>query len=180
LESQFIELHGGLTLPDLIRFQYFHVCRRIRLFALCFGILVPLLFISQLQALFTGRDVGNVWGTAAPLLFLMGLWGLLPYWGAKRQIRNQSYLAGPCRYDFDSGGIRMAGANHSWSMAWNLTRRVCETRRLYIVYHAPNIGLVIPKRLFRDDAEITRWREFVQQCIAPRSIEPPGLVGRWF
>ena len=187
--SSDISLHGTITVGDLGRLQYFHVLRRMWPIALLCGLLVlvaaPLLVIAKLAPQPDDTDVSwnNVLTNAAPFIFLLCFWlflfGIAPWRAARRQFRTQVYLGEPITYVFNPESLSASGPSTSWSMAWTNLKRVHETKSLFLLYHAPNLAAVLPKRFFHDHAEMEQWRRLVSDRISPLRIQSPGVVARW-
>jgi hypothetical protein len=115
------------------------------------------------------------------LLFWLLIVGVVgPHWAAKKQLANQKYLGDRMRYVFEDDGFRALGPNTSWEMRWGVVREIRETKSLFLIYHAPNIALPVPKRFFASEGEQARWKEFAALHIPAGKFFEPVLVGRWF
>ena len=179
-----IEVSGTFSLADLTRFQYFHTLRRtwpiavIAVLALVF--LVP--FLGLLAVASLDPEWRTVFSNAFPFFALMLLWivilGFMPYRNAKRQLASQNYLREPIAYIFTSETIGGAGPSIRRSIAWNVVRRIRETKSLFLLYHGPNIAVIVPKHFFKDSAAMVNWRQLVTASFST-GIEKPGLVGRF-
>jgi hypothetical protein len=178
------ELNGTLDLADITRFQYFHTLRRtwpIAVFtALLMLLLVPILVLGGIA------NPEPAWRTiftnALPFFLLLAFCilflGVMPRRNARKQLAAQSYLREPITYIFTCETITGTGPSAHWSIAWNVLKRVRETKTLFLLYHAPNIAVVVPKRFFQSPSEIEKWRQLVVTYVDAKRIEKPGVVGR--
>jgi hypothetical protein len=121
----------------------------------------------------------------APYGLLLIVWivvvaGIMPYQLARRQVAQQSELREPTTYTFTTDGIVGAGHRLSWRIDWGLVKRVRETNSSFIFYRGKQIAMVLPKRFFRSEADIETWRRLVAESLAPKEIESPGVIARWF
>jgi len=141
---------------------------------------------------------------ATALVLLVSFWALLlfwllflvvaPFWGSRESYSNQPVFHEPWTYTFTTEQIVRSGASVGpwWSktprqfrgivsvpIAWSAVKHVRETKSLFVVYTGQKTAIPIPKRSFANDADIAAWRDLVSASIAPKHIEPPGLVARW-
>jgi hypothetical protein len=182
-----VELHGTLGIAELKRFQYFHTLRRGWLIVVVVALVLILLLLFPQFALISSANPEYDWRAAltnaTPFIILLLFWalviGVIPYRTARKQLAAQSYLREPITYVFTSETISGTGISASWSIVWNVLKRVQETESLFLLYHGPNIAVIVPKRFFQSPAEMERWCQLVLACIAPKRIEKPGLIGRW-
>lgn len=168
----------------MTRFQYFHTLRRTWpiafLAALVLLILVPIFTLTVITNPET--DWLTIFKNALPFFFLLLLWlfllGVLPRRNARKQLAAQSYLREPITYLFTCEAITGTGPSARWSIAWNVLKRVRETKSLFVFYHGPNIGVIAPKRFFQSSSEMEKWRQLVVTYLDTKRIEKPGFVGR--
>ena len=178
------ELRGTLRLADVTRFHYFHTLRRTwpigAIAALLLILLVPSLVFAAIA------NPGSGWGTvltnAIPFFGLLLLWllllGVMPYFTARKQFAAQSYLREPVVYAFTPETISATGSSMRWSIAWNVVKRVRETKSLFLIYHAANVAVIVPKSFFTSPSEMETWRQIVATHLGSKLIDKPGLVGR--
>jgi len=165
-----------------MRFQYFHTWRRIWPIAVFVAlIIIALVPLLVLIAISNPVYVWHYIFTNAPsfvifLLFLALIMGFMPYRNARKQFAAQSFLREPITYVFTFETVSGTGPSASWSIAWNVLKRIQETRSLFLLYQGPNIAVIVPKRFFQSTAEMEKWREL---CVAHKRIDKPGVVGRW-
>lgn len=185
MPTQVLELQGTLHLGDLTRFQYFHTLRRTwPIAAICALILI---FVVPLTAFVVIADPESDWRiiltNAAPFGLLLVLWlfllGFMPYRNARKALASQAYLREPITYAFTAETISGAGPSAHWSIAWGVVKQIRETKSLFLLYHAPNVAVVVPKRYFQDGSEIDTSRQFVAPHLAAKRIEKPGFVARF-
>jgi hypothetical protein len=56
---------------------------------------------------------------------------------------------------------------------------VRETKSLFLLYLGAGSAILLPKRFFKDAAQQSDWRIFLQQQISPKRIMRSGFLGRW-
>ena len=184
VQTQVLELGGTVDLADLTRFQYFHTLRRTWpiaiLAALILILLVPLVAFAVIAN--PDSDWRTVITNALPFVLLLVLWlcllGIMPYRNARKLLATQSYLREPITYIFTAETISGAGRSAQWSIAWSVVKRIRETKSLFLLYHNPNIAVVVPKRFFQSASEIEMWRQFVLTHMDSKRIDKPGFVAR--
>ena len=184
VQTQVFELHGVLGLGDLTRFQYFHALRRAWPIAM-FAALI-LIFVLPLGVLAMTLNPNSDWRTvftnALPFVLLLALWlfllGVMPYRYARKMLKAQGYLQEPITYTFTDETISGVGSSTHWSLAWNVMKRIRETKSLFLLYHAPNIAIIVPKRFFQSESEMEAWRQFVTRYLDSKRIDKLGLVAR--
>jgi hypothetical protein len=176
------ELGGTLDLGDLTRFHYFHMWRSAWLIAIV-AILGLMLFGVLALAFGDSETDWNAVKNTGPLILVLAFWlcvlAIAPRRGAGKQLAAQNYLREPVTYTFTAETISGVSPSAQWSIAWSVVKRIRETKSLFLLYHGQNIAVIVPKRFFRDSAEMERWRELVMASIHPKQIERPGLVARF-
>lgn len=170
-----IEIQGTLTVSDLVRFQYFHLLRFVWPLALLFAPIPPLnVFLFCL-----GGEWTVVGTNLLPFSLLVLFWFVVPPISARRQLATRRYLSEEMRYSFDAKGIRLAAPSFTTSLKWSLLRAVRETKTSFLLYEGPGIARIVPKRFFSSEGELVIWKNAVTSWMAPKSIHPPGVVGKW-
>ena len=180
-----VELRGTLDIRDLARMQYFHA---LRLWPFAVTVMVLLLVMFLFNFATAGdpeRYLHLVLANAAPFELLLVAWivvvvGVGPYFAARRTFAQHQELREPTTYTFNAEGIVAATQSADWRIDWGLVKRVRETNSAYIVYRNSTLAaMLVPKRFFRGESEMTQWRQIVTNRIIPRQIEKPGFVARW-
>lgn len=180
-----VELHGTLDIRDLARIQYFHALRLWPFAATVMVLLLVMLLFNFATAGDPEAYLHLVLANAAPFEFLLVAWivvvvGVGPYFAARRTFAQHRELREPTTYTFNAEGIVAATQSANWRIDWGLVKRVRETKSAYIVYRSPRLAaMLVPKRFFRSESEMTQWRQIVTAGINPRQIEEPGFVARW-
>jgi hypothetical protein len=183
--STTIELNGTLGVKDLARIQYFHALRLWPLAAVVITLLGLLFLFNLAMAGNPGTYFQSVVSNAAPFEFLLIAWvvvvvGIMPYVNARRSFAQLAELREPTTYTFNAEGIVAARQSMTWRVDWGMVKRVRETKSAYIVYRSPKlVAVLLPKRFFLSEAEMTHWRDLVAAHILPRRIERPGFIARW-
>jgi hypothetical protein len=180
-----VELHGTLGVRDLARIQYFHALRLWPLAAIVMMLLVGMLSFNFATAGDPEAYLHLALANAAPFEFLLVAWivvvvGVGPYFAARRNFAQHRELQEPTTYTFNAEGIVATTQSSNWRIDWGLVKRVRETKSAYIVYRSPKLAaMLVPKRFFRNESEMTQWRQIVTARIIPRQIEKAGFVARW-
>jgi hypothetical protein len=169
-----IELHGSWTVQDFIRFQYAHMFRRtwIFLFVAAACLVGPVSFLFP--------DTRSIALNALPFSGICLAWlALLVPWSAWRSWKARPSLRESATIWFDADGMRNKTADSSAQVAWRLILSVRETKSLFLMYYAPNMAYLVPKRFFANAEDIAAFRALVADSVVPHTITPPGLVARW-
>ncbi len=176
------ELGGTFALNDFVRFQYFHSLRRTWWFVIIVTLVVLVAgVLAAVLALVFHDSRTATYGSPILLLFLMWLGTIvvLPQSAARKQLRTGASLRDPINYTFSAQGIHSKSAFSSGETSWKAFWEVCETKTLFCLYFTSSSALVLPKRFFKDEVELSGWRSLVEEQIAPKKIIEPGFVGRW-
>jgi hypothetical protein len=182
--SNAVEVGGTIAVADLARYQYYHFHRRLwpAVILLVFAAAVSVPATVYLVITSNSEELRPLLANAAPFFFLLALWvGLpivVPYWAAKKQYAAQCCLREPTVYLFDQNRIKVESESTSSSLAWSTIREIRETKSLFLLYHAPKIAMVLPKRFFDGDDELGQWRRLVTAAY-PKGISKSSPVGRW-
>jgi YcxB-like protein len=181
--SKAMRVPVSLTLPDVVRYQYFGSWRRLWPLVFIFAAAIPL-FLFGFFALLLGWLPGDLLQTGAlylGLAFVAAYILAAPYLGARKLYRQQAYLREPMTFDFTREGIHLGGASFSSDIAWRIVHEVRETRTLWLVYHTPQTAWILPKR-FLSSTELEEWRRFVREHLPEESRQWKAgeRVGRFF
>jgi len=84
---------------------------------------------------------------------------------AVRQLRGVE----GAEFRFDSLGISMVTQGHQDQHTWSTLFRCTETARVFAIFTAPNMVMVVPKRAF-DANEQTRLRAWLQTHVPKREL----------
>jgi len=173
------QLYGTLDLGDLARFQYFHTFRRTWPVAVVAVLILTLVMPLSTLAIIANpdSDLRPIFTNALPFALLLVLWlfllGAMPYRNARKALTAQNYLREPITYTFTDETISGMGPSARWSIAWNVIKRMQETRSLFLLYHAPNVAVIVPKRFFQSAREMELWRQLVASYLDSKRIDRP-------
>lgn len=103
---------------------------------------------------------------------------ILPYTTARKQYASQSLVSEAGSYSFTSDEIEYRGKSASSQMLWSVIREIRETKSLFLLYHAHNLAMILPKPYFLDAPEMAVWRSLAASKLA-KGIAAPGPIGRW-
>ena len=184
VQTQVFELHGTLDRSDLTRFQYFHTLRRTWPVAVFVALILILVLPLGALAMIANPDSDwrPVLTNALPFVLLLVFWlfllGGMPFRNARKALTTQGYLREPITYTFTDETISGTGPSIRWSIAWNVMKRIRETRSLFLLYHAPNVAVILPKRFFQSSSEMDAWRQFVATYLDSKRIDKLSFVAR--
>ncbi len=120
---------------------------------------------------------------ASPFALLIVLWlillGIMPYRNARKAMASHAHLREPITYAFTVETISATSPSAHWSIAWDLVKRLSETKSLFLLYHAPNMAVAVPKHFFQNTPELDSWRQFAAARLGSERIEKPGIVARF-
>jgi YcxB-like protein len=101
--------------------------------------------------------------TVILLLLILPFWvALTPYFSARSFIRKNPHVLGPTDCTFSSDGAVFVGPNGRGENRWTAYQRIQETTRVFLFYAQSNYAGIIPKRCFRNEADILRLREILR------------------
>jgi hypothetical protein len=176
-------LAGTLTLSDVVRFTYFHSNRRF--WALSgFALLMLLIGVLGIIAVLLPGSKGTLANPGGYYVFML-FWAMLllgsPYLAARAQHKRQQYLREPIQYRFNDDGARLEGPSFSSEIKWSLVQRINETKSAFLIYQAPQLAWILPKRFFHCDTDLQGWKKYaVVHLLRPGLFHEPGWVGSWF
>jgi hypothetical protein len=119
-------------------------------------------------------------------LFVLGLGVVLiaisaSLMAAARRVQASRWK-GQMRYEFSDRGVVCSRPGRREWCAWEFFTTFDEISILFVLRTSPKFGLVFPKRLFADEAEIARFRALLRRSLTvpaiPQSlgfpVEPPA------
>jgi hypothetical protein len=148
VQTQTIDVSGTVTVGDIVRFAYFSTFHRFWPVIL-FGVLVLAINLAFFAA--GDSDAGLNTG---PFSLLVLFWIAIPHVSGRWQAKTRPFLCEPMKYSFDATGVRIAGQSFSTLMAWSIVKRVQETKSAILLYEASNIGRIVPKHFFQNEADV--------------------------
>jgi len=114
---------------------------------------------------------------------LLAIWvfllGFMPYRNAKKVMVAQKYLREPITYTFTEEGLSGSSSSTSYTLAWDVFKKVRESKSLFLLYHGTNIAIVLPKHFFQNEAQIEDWRQFAATHLESKRIDKPSVVARF-
>jgi hypothetical protein len=121
-----------------------------------------------------GRVVTNAgfWMLMRPILPWIGVWVVtftaLRYW-QRRRVRGYFKRAGSTTkkfvYVFRENGLVLTEPHARHEFDWEAFHDWKELRKMFLIQLSPVTANVIPKRVFKDRAEIDRFRTFLHEHI---------------
>jgi hypothetical protein len=96
-----------------------------------------------------------------PFLMLPFIHGLA-YYGARELVRTKPLVLEPVTYEFSSNGGSYVGPAGSGVFEWKTYLRVQETQEQFLLYPQKRLANIIPKKSFRSDVDIQRFRQLVR------------------
>jgi len=166
-----VTVHVKLTLRDLLRLAFRTALARRTL--LLHGLLLALMLAAMVANL-TGAIPGpgaGFWATlflAYAVLFLLIL-PLYTFLATQREWARSRATLEDIAYTFGPEGVDVQSATNRGHMGWDLFDRALETREDLLVFLTERQALVIPKRAFRDEAEVERVRAHLREGLGERA-----------
>jgi len=152
--QQVIEIRGKILESDYVDAQRLH--SRARRVIAIMGVVVLLLGLAvtilNVMAWLNGSISA---GDAALFPFLVGL--LLAYlfvlrpWSWRRTYRKHPALHEPVSIDLGDDGLAYASDHGEGELPWRMFIKWREGKRLFLLYSAPNLFHIIPKRTLEAD-----------------------------
>ena len=177
-----VQLHGTLSLGDMYRFQYFHTLRRMWTLLVLAVLLLAVGFAYNLapEREYPESAVSNIWTNLLPIgLVWIVVLGIVPYISARKGFSSQPYLREPTNLSFTDEGIAASAVTAQWTIAWAIVKQVYETNTLFLINHAPNIAVIVPKRFFENQMQVNDWRQLALAHLNSKRIEKSGFVARF-
>lgn len=158
-----IEFEGVISMEDFVRAQRMH-------FRSTFVWGVRITLAAVVAAIAVGLAGGDVWiGAAVFLTTILLLVALVPWtngWVWRRMYRRQPGLHERLEGFLGEEGIRYRGALEG-AVPWRMFVRARMDDRTLLIYQAPNLFNLLPRRLFRSDEDWRRARELVREKVKP-------------
>ena len=151
-------LHGSITPTDYLNAQRLHRARYARGYViLCIFLILAAFVLAAFYQRHLGVIVGLVGGLGLTVEILIAT-VFLP-WQVRRLHAQQKDLATPFNYSWDDEYLEVKGANGQAKRPWRNYAKYLEDERVFLVYHADNIFEMLPKRWFKDEAQIAEFRQ---------------------
>jgi len=177
MDRDAMEISGTYRMQDFWRFRMYSGLRFIWPVIL---LLLALAAVSLLLGLAGGGNGVSSLEASAVLLLWTALLVLPQHFVAKRQYSAQPALQEPVHFRFDAEGMHSRTTAGVADASWKRFHSVRETGSLFILYTAPNLGNLLPKRFFGSREEVAEFRAMVERGIVPKRIKRPGLWSRWW
>jgi YcxB-like protein len=91
------------------------------------------------------------------------------YWGIWRQAAKIEKIFEPAHVVFSERGVESTGETSSSQMDWNRFHKVYETAADFIFFPQHNVFYTIPKRVFRDETEISDFKVLLKEQLAAKA-----------
>ncbi len=185
IDTASIEASIQLEFHDFLRFQYFHTLRRLWIgLILLLLLLVGLILLLALTWISSPREIfTNVFSNFGQMLFFagLGIFSLLggPYIHARRMMRTTPELQEMTAFRISPELIQTRSATTRMECQWERVHFVQETASFFLLYFAPQIATILPKRAFHSQQEVQQFRELVLAQLGQKKFRKPGVVGRW-
>lgn len=172
LSDAAIEVRADVTWYDYYLASFQGASRHILTVQAAAGV-AGALFLVGAAAMFHARDGGlsSFFASQGTRLILLGL-GILVAWHvarvvtAARVVRRVNAAAGGARagsYRFSSEGWSYGSGLGSSQSGWKLFEKVIETRRAFLLRQHTKIVIIVPKRGFASDEDVTRFRRILSE-----------------
>ncbi|MFL6209587.1 MAG: YcxB family protein [Pyrinomonadaceae bacterium] len=157
-EAASVELDVLLEWQDYLRAVYWSLFRALNMkIWLAFG---PLLLLLYFYEMFQGQT-----RQAMVLLIPPGLLLVLivnTYITAKRNLASQRSLSQTIHYSFSDNSIDISAPSSSSHIDWSNIYKVHETKHNFLLFIARNQMLVIPRRFFLNNEQISQFKELLR------------------
>jgi hypothetical protein len=154
---------GTLQLDDLVRAQRLHLRPR-RAYARVGVVLLALGGVTAIVLLVAPGEWH--WGRLvmpACLAYLFASWySLLPYL-ARRQYAQQKDLQRELSFHAAEDGLHARNELGQAIRPWSDIRKWKEDEHLFLLYITDSLYLMVPKRMFEQEAELAAFRGFLPQ-----------------
>ena len=160
-----MKLEIEITRQDYLDFNIFHYIRK-RLPRSIITCLVALAVIQfYLYKDKTHVDVGLIVVTS--ILYVVFYFFFI--YRSLRKTRNtpkeDGAMLGKKELEFTDDQIICTGRDSSSQYKWSAVKSLEESKKAFYLYLDTNMGIVIPKRSFKDTAEQQSYRQFIQERL---------------
>ena len=154
----------GTILPsDYLNAQRLHRARSVRwsylVFAGIFAVGLAIHFLSDRNIgwVVVCTSIGGVVGQLIRSTVYLPL-------KVRRLYNQQKDLASPFSYKWDSIFLEAQGISGQAKREWKNYAKYKEDEKLFLLYHADNLFEMFPKSWFRDEMQVSEFREFANRA----------------
>lgn len=84
---------------------------------------------------------------------------------SRRTLSDTPNLRGTVQYEFDDGGFRVLALHSSGETKWTAILKWKEGKHVFLLYRAPKIAEIIPKRFFKNPADVKYVRNLLEKYM---------------
>jgi|SoiMethySBSTD1v2_1073268.scaffolds.fasta_scaffold17387_13 hypothetical protein len=165
--AETIRITGRIEEFDYVRAQWLHL-RPGRVMAI-FGVLFLLMILAGGVVQLVGWARGDASASESlmlPFLFCVFLgYGALLTWRFKRSYRTYKAIQVPIDIEMSGNGFHAKSEHGESRLTWDMFRKYKESKRTLLLYQTAGLFHVLPKRLFRDAADVDRARELFARNV---------------
>lgn len=91
------------------------------------------------------------------------------YWNTRGQFARSQKAARPMRYHFCADSLDVHSETRSGFLPWFAFHEAVETKSNFLLFLSPHEHYLIPKRCFRDPAEVESVRALLREQMGPKA-----------
>jgi hypothetical protein len=176
-EGTRVEMSGALERGDFVNaLMWFAFKRRLWVRVLFVALVVGgALLVYNTSAAGARRDHGGAGlvgvAVAVPLLIavIVATQFFSVRMAAKRQFDSSPGVGLPTKYVVDDDGVASENASASGRQRWDTFYEAHETKESFILLRSRVAMQILPKRLFRDEAQLAAFRAFARRHLGEKA-----------
>ena len=151
-----IQIRGHILESDYLHAQHLHMRARRALSVMGIVLIFLGLALSILNVLSWmdgSKSANDAMMLPALIALVLGyIYAYLP-WSYRRIYRKQPSLHEPVDIEWGDGGLAYDTEHNKGEIPWRLFTKWREGRRTFLIYSAPNLFHIVPKRLLEGNGE---------------------------
>jgi hypothetical protein len=167
-QSRTIEVHTHLSPGELYRANL-TVCgtietKRAVLFLISVGFLAAMIWKLLLAS--DNEVLAEFSAVIGLILFPVAAYGVtfgVPYILTRVQARKNPKILGPATYSFSEQAVAVTSEFGRSEVFWTAFEKIRETKGFFLLYILPRRAYALPKRCFSSKADISEFKELLQQ-----------------
>ena len=121
-----------------------------------------LVFAEAVNEGFSARTAFTIIPYGAATLMTLSAPFLVPRMRSRAMLRTSPLLRESRRYVFSSEGVQVVSDLAKCSYQWRAFYKVGESRKSFLLFHAPLYALIVPKRFFAATEDVARARHLIR------------------
>ncbi|MFZ0886217.1 MAG: YcxB family protein [Candidatus Acidiferrales bacterium] len=160
-----IHAEGQYSLADVWRGNRLNSWKLLTIYSVIGVLILPLAVLASLHDEAGWKDQWPLF--AAGLFFLSWAW-IVVFYRSYRLKTGSPNLKGLVRYEFDESGIQCTALHSQSEVRWPAILKWKEGEDTILMYHAPKLANIIPKRFFQSPGDVDALRNLLRTNVQPK------------